>query len=1128
MMKALIKGAVKNSLVVNVIVAIVIAVGAYLTIETRREIFPSITLDTIVITVAYPGASAEEVEKGIVIKIEEEIQGVTGIDYISSTAAENVASIRAVLRTDVDDPRKVLDDIKDQVDQIFTFPEDAEEPKVVLAENVSHVISVAVYGDADEKTIKHIAEEVRDELLMLPEVSKVTESGTRDVELVINIDDDTLSRYGITFDEIVGAVRMYDFDISAGTIETEDEEVSLRAFGRNYRADELADVPLRTLPGGAVIRLGDVADVSEEFEDVNYRFRYKGKRAASLSVEKAEKEDTLEISRAVKEYVDNKQASLTGTVRVETWDDLSIILNQRINLLLKNAKYALVLIFVCLLFFLGARLSFWVAFGLPLAVMGTMILIRPLDVTINMMSLFAFILVLGILVDDAIVVGESIQQHIERGKDPEEAAIDGTVDVYPAVLASVTTTILAFSPFFFTEGIFGKFLYPLPAVCVVGLICSLFEALFVLPTHLAHSLQPIEEQRAAKGISGRIRALTDRLIVILIDKTYQPALKQFMRFRWQTLALGLGLLILAAGVMASGKLRFVFFPLIDDDEMQVVYTLEPGSSLQVHRDVVDQIISTVDQLEKEFIEKRKEYIRTPEGRKFAEEAGEDAAFIKRVVTVIGGGTGGGGPMGGGGMQSPEKGEVYIELLDNESRGISSREVLNRWRQLIGDVPGVDKMDFSASIGPGGVDVVQVQLTGDELDELIHAAELTKKAMRKYNGVYQVQDDLNWGRREYRLELNENGKALGLTFRDLALQVRQGFYGAEIHRVQRGREEIEVWVRYPEYSRNSIADFENVKIRTRSGAEVPVSEVADVTVGRALRTIDRYERKRKIAVEGRVDTDVTTPDNIRTAIAEEMPGILGQVSGVDYSFEGSRRAQRQMMSSVSVGFRICVIAIFIVIALTFKNFLHSLMILLMIPFGFVGAVVGHLLTPVLNPGIDRLDLSFLSITGVVALSGIVVNGSIVMIHQIKRNLEEGQDIEQAVLNGAVSRFRPIVLTTLTTSAGMMPLILEQSTQAQFLIPMAATIAFGLIVSMFFTQAWLPAFFLVLNALKRYWYLMATGRLYSPTVLERNALPDGNFIKGVIPKWMVVVLVVFLIAVAYEFEIFKSMLPFLYPD
>ncbi len=1096
-------------MVVNIIFVGIIIAGAMVTMQTRREIFPTMVLDIVNISVVFPGAAAEEVEEGVTIKIEEAIQSVTGIDYITSNSREGGCSVTAYMKTNVGDPRKVFQDIKDKIDQIFTFPDDAEEPNIQLMEHTSSVVAVAIYGDVDRLALKTLADDVREELLLLPDVSKVEEYGMLPREMVIELSEENMQRYGITFDEVTRAVRSYDLDVSGGTIKTDVEELNLRANGKNYRPEDLAEIVLRALPDGTKVYLRDVAEVKEVFEDVNYEFDYNGKPAAALMVMKTEQDDAIRIAEQVKKYVKEKQPELADGITIEYWGDLSKILNQRISLLVKNAKYGIALIFIILMVFLSFKLSFWVAAGLPVSVMGTILLMRTQDVTINMISLFAFITVLGILVDDAIVVSENVMQYIEKGLDPVEAAIEGTVEVMPAVVASVLTTMAAFAPFLFIEGVWGKFLFPIPVISIFGLLVSMFECFFILPAHLAHSLRPIEEQKNARGLFAALRRGTDNVIQSVIRRTYNPVIKMAIRFRWGVFAFGIAMFIISIGVVRSGIIKFVFFPEVDGDNISIVYTLEPGSSMKVQDAVAAQITGALDQLNKEFTQQRRELMKTRRGMKMYGAVGADQPIIKDEVTIKGGTTKGGA--------NSSIGQVYIEMIDGEARGISSKKIAARWRELIGEVPGVLRMDINSNMGPPGVSDVEVQLRGDDMNEIMRAASLVKKKMREYPGVHEVQDNLNFGKREINMELKDRGKALGLTLADLISQVRSGFYGQEIHRVQRGREEIKVWVRYPESERNSIADFEAIKIRTREGFEVPLPEVARFSTSRQLRSISRFDRKREITVKCKTDGVTITPAELKSELRKAMPGMLLRVHGVTYSFEGQNRSQMQMMKSLGKWYLVALVAIFIIIALTFRNYLHSFMIMLLIPLGFVGALAGHLLVPYMNARIDRMDLTFLSIAGIVTLAGIVINDSIVMVHAIKRNLGKGNmTLDRAVYQGAVSRFRPIVLTTFTTSIGLMPLVLEQSLQAQFLIPMACSIAFGLLVATFFTQVWLPATFLILTDLKRLWYVAATGKLYSPTVIERNALPEGNFIKGIIPSWLVGLIV--LVAVAVYLKVY----------
>ena len=1108
-------------MIVNLIMVVILVAGAITAMRTRREVFPNMTLDVISIAVPFPGAVADEVEEGVVIQVEEAIQGVSGVDFIESSSRENMGTVMVYLRTDVKDAQKVLDDVKDRVNQIRTFPDDAETPVVSLIDNKEDVIRVALYSDgrADELALKKVAEKLRDDMLLLPEVSSVKTDGAREREMIIEVSDAALERYSLSFDEIADAVNRNDLDISGGNIKTQSEELTLRASARNYRPQDLAETVLRSFPDGTHVLLRDVATVREDFEDTNTRMVVDNKTAVVLKILKMSSDDSIKISTAVKKFVDQRRATLPPGVKIKAMVDLSTLLRARIRLLLKNAAYGFVLIFLILMIFLGYRLSFWVAMGLPFAMLGTIVFMRIPDVTISMMSLFAFLTILGLLVDDAIVVSENVQQHIEGGMDPEQAAIEGTLQVYPAVVAAVLTTLFAFGPFFLVQGVWGKFLKPIPWVSCLGLTVSLFECLLILPAHLAHSLKPIDQQRAGKSLFSRMMAASQRFLNWLINRTYKPCLNLALRFHWQTFVLGFAFFIISLGVIRSGAIKFVFMPEMDSDWIKIEYFLEPGSPLGVHDQAMDRIFAAVDQLNEEFTDKRGEYVKTRRGRRMGKMFGPDEPVIQRTMAVKAGGGRGDGLGGVQSTNNTDQGDVILELLDGEGRGISALSMVNRWRELVGEIPGAQRINYQILAGPSGVSIVEVLLSGDDMGDLIGAAARVKDTMRKYPGAYDVQDTVAYGRRELRLSVNERGRAQGLTLGELIRQVRQGFYGHEIHRVQRGRDEVKVWVRYPEDQRRSIADFENIKVwSSMVGAQIPLREVADIETGRQLRAIDRHKRRRTVRVSAKLDTDRITPDELKNELRKSLPGILEKTPGVDFSLEGQDRDQKLLLDSLQYWYPFALAGIFVCIALTFRNYLHSLMIMTIVPLGLVGALGGHFIIPLLNPSISKMDLTMLSIAGVVALGGIVVNDSIVMIDAIKRNLGNGEGLRESVFNGAVSRFRAIVLTTLTTSIGMMPLMLERSLQAQFLIPMAASISFGLLLGTFFTQLWLPAAFMVLNSIKRAWYLMATGRLHPGADIERNALPGGNFVKGVIPAWMWALIVLCVAAIIIKLRFF----------
>lgn len=1052
-MKRLIFWAIHNPLVINVGMVLILLFGGMSLLSLQREMFPSVVLDQVTVTVAFPGASAEEVEEGILLKLEEAIEGIPDFDEVRASARDNVASMTIVLKKGADLNERVSD-VKNAVDGIVGLPADAEKPIVSSVRRTSQVMSLLVYGDVDREALRRQAQHLEDDLLDLPEVSLVSLSGVPERQIAIEPSEAAMRRYELSFDEISARVAAYSLNLSGGSLKTQDEELRLRVYGRRYEAREYADIPLRTLPGGTVLRLGDVADVREDWEDSPVASWYNGHPAITISVDKTESEDSITIARAVKAWLADAERGLPGELGVEILRDSTISLRQRIELLVNNGLLGLLMVLGTLTIFLNLRLSFWVAMGIPISYAGMFFLFGFTPATINMISLFGMILVLGIVVDDAIVVGENIFQHVERGDDPVRAAIRGTREVTPAVVASVLTTIVAFIPFFFIEGRMGLFIWQMALVVILCLTVSLFESLLLLPPHLAHS-KALRTLGPKSAEPNRLRRWLDGKIEAFIHGFYSRTLKRLLDLHWVTVSLGASTLLIAIGLVASGTLAFTFFPRIDRDDVDVSVKMAAGTREARTLEVLRTIEETARGMEPWLQE------RQADGRTVLEAV---------RVTVSG---------------SSEQGEVTLKLLDGEFRDLPSAAVTRRLRQLLPPVPDAEEISVGAMGGRHFGSPVEIRMLGSDIAVLDAATDELMERLAALPALTDVSDSRETGKRELRLRMKPEGEALGFSLRETARQVRQAFYGQEILRFQRGDDEIKVWTRLAEPDRASVEQLLQTRLRAPSGALVPFGSVVEVTMDRGLVEIQHIDRRREISVTADIDEeDPGSDDVLFTVRSEILPQVQAAHPGVRVDWGGQQQQQAQTSGSMKRAFPLALLVIGFILIVVFRSVLQMAMVLSMIPLGLVGAILGHLLL--------GKSLTILSVFGLVGLSGIVINDSVVFIDRINRDLREGLPLRQAVHGSGLKRFRAILLTTITTVAGMMPIILETSRQAQFLIPMAISISFGLAFGTMFTVYILPCLFLVFNDLRRLvamWRNWLAGRWVSGHPAAGQA--EGNW-------------------------------------
>lgn len=1036
-MKKVVTWMAHNHVAANLLMLVFIVGGLLKMASIRQEIFPEMSLDRVQVTVAYPGAGPEEIEEGIISKIEENLTGVDGIKQVKSTAAEGVGTVFAEVYAG-EDVDQILQDIKSEVDRIVTFPVEAEKPVVSKLSNRTEVISVVVYGDAPERSLREQAEAIQDELLAYPNITQMDLSGVRPYEISIEIPERNLRRYNLTLDQVARAVRRASLDLPAGAIKTAGGEVLLRTKERRYWGTEYADITVLTNADGARVKLGDIAEVKDAFEETDVYGLFDGKPAAMVKVFRVGAQKPTEISDQVKRYVELKKKTLPASLGIAVWNDMSEIFQGRKDLLIKNALIGLTLVIIVLGLFLEIRLALWVMLGLPISFLGTFFLMPTLDVSINMISLFAFILALGIVVDDAIVVGESIYEHRQRGKPYLKAAVDGVLEVTIPVIFAVLTTVAAFAPLLSVSGMMGKFIIVIPLIVITVLLVSLVECLFVLPSHLAAG-KPLQAPGGLIGAIDSVRRGFGERLNRFISGPYRRLLETALRNRYATVAAGIAALMLSVGLLKGGIVKFTFMPKVDGDVIIATVQMPRGAAASETGKVQERLLNKAHEVIQEFDAAR------PSGD----------SVLRNIFSVVGRSFNMGGPTPGGSSGS-HLSSVVLFLTKSENRDIPATRISNRWREAVGELPGVESLTFESNLMHMGANI-NIQAAHDDFAVLDTVSDRIKKVLLGYAGVSDIEDTYARGKRELKMRLTPEARTLGITEEDLGRQVRAAFYGSEALRLQRGRNEVKVMVRYPEAERRSVGDLDAMRIRTPEGGELPLRRAAVVEEGSGFSEINRTDRKRVINITASVDDKTANAREIMDDLKlKVLPALIQDYPGLTFDMEGEEKERKDSMGSMVSGFALALFAIFALLAIPFRSYTQPFIIMAAIPFGMVGAMFGHLLM--------GYDLSMLSIFGIVALSGVVVNDSLLLIDRVNNNRREGMELHEAVQAGAMRRFRPILLTSLTTFFGLMPMILETSVQAQFLIPMAISLGFGVLFATGITLLLIPALYLALEDLR----------------------------------------------------------------
>lgn len=1058
----------RNSVAANLLMLSLLVGGLFTASHVKQEVFPDFELDLVNVTVPYPGASPSEVERGIILAIEEAIRGLDGIDEITSVAKEGVGTVSAEILLG-SNRQRVYQDIQQEINRITTFPEDAEEPRISLASRQRRVVTLALYGNQPESVLRETVEYVRDRLLQDPSISQITLGGIRDFEMAVSVPRETLEKYGLTLNDVAAKIRTTALELPGGGIKTAGGEILLRVKERRDSAREFASIPIITNTSGRPVLLGEIAEIKDSFEDTDVFATYDGKPAMLIDIYRVGDQTPLQVAAAAARQLATLNEQLPEGLDMVVLSDRSKVYKQRAGLLLRNGVVGLVLVLFLLGIFLEVRLAFWVMMGIPISFLGGFLFLPALGVSINMISMFAFLIALGIVVDDAIVVGENVYELHQRGLPFLEAAVRGTREVAMPVVFSVLTNVVAFLPLLMIPGVIGKIWAVVPAVVCTVFLISLLECLFILPAHLGHAT----DRRWTK-LGDRFHHLQQRFsiwFVHAVELVYGPVLDFILRFRYVTVALAVALLVLTVGFMKGGRLATVPFPRVDSDYAVVTAVLPYGSAVEKTKAVRDRLEAAA--------------------RRVAEKNGGEL-LVTGINSEIGAsfrGTSGGHVV-----------EVQAQLTDPDIRPINTRDFALLWRQETGEIAGLETLLFESDRGgPGSGASISVELAHTDSETLDKASADLAASLAEYPAAKDIDSGFSPGKPQLDFTMLPEGESLGLTSTDVARQIRNAFYGAEALRQQRGRNEIRVKVRLPEEQRLSEFDIENLRIRTPAGTYVPLKEVAALKRGRAYTSIERRDGRRTVTVSANA-----SPASEATKIIEDIRGaekgksgvgsmlasrfgkLLGRPApapapvelpllerlrekhpGLSYSFQGRQKDFSEGMAYLKNGFILALIAIYAMLAIPFKSYTQPLIVMVSIPFGIVGAVAGHV--------VMGYDLSMISMMGIVALAGVVVNDSLVLIDCANRARQNGDSSVAAIRGAGVRRFRPVMLTTLTTFGGLAPMIFETSRQARYMIPMAISLGYGILFATAITLALVPSLYMITEDLHR-----LAGRRPAPKV------------------------------------------------
>ena len=1055
--KGLIEYFVKYPILANVIIALTLLAGVISLLHTKKSFFPTQKDKNIIIQVAYPGASPEEMEEGVTLKVEEALTSIAGIDEIISTSSENSANI-TVVTLESYDIDEVYTDIKNAVDGINSFPVNAEKPIIYKQRQQSVAQWLALTGDVNLRVLERYAEDIKDDLLASGVISQVNINGLPPREISIEVSEQDLTRYGITFDEVANAVRQNNRDISAGSIKAETEEILIRSNAKETDAAIIGEITVRSNADGSKLLLKDIATIKEQYAEQPQKALLNGKRAVFIQVNKLEDEDLQQISEFVTPYVEEFNNTHNGVKLDLTWDFMTM-LNQRLELLTSNGLVGLFLVLIALGTFLSLRLSFWVAWGIPSSFLGMFVLGSFVGLTINMISLFGMILVIGILVDDGIVIAENIYSHFERTKNPIKAAIQGTLEVVPAVFTSVTTTIVAFLPLLFLTGGF-EFLRDMAFVVIFSLGFSLLEAFFVLPAHLASkSVLSVKKEDTR---SYKIRRYINKGIDFMRYKLYGNMLRYTIKYRAVSICFLIGLFPIVMGLFQGGFIKSTFFPQIPFTNFNINIAFKPGereSKVEAYLDRFDNAVWEVNNDLKEELDIEEDIINYTFGSV--------------------------GNTGDGSESGSHAGNINVFHKELDDYGINSFDLIRKIEEKIGPVPEAEK--FNIGGGNRWGKPISVRLLGKNYQELQQAKDFLKGELVKITDLKDVEDNVAIGRREMLFDLTPEAYFLGLTHNDITKQIRQGFFGEEVQRLQKGDDEVRVWVRYPGSGRLNVGQLEDMKIKTQQGEQYPLTQLSSYSVERGISGIKHYNTNRAVTVEAdMVDPFGEVPPILDKVQKEIIPKLQTQYPTVKVDYGGQAKESARAGQEIGLFFGGAFLLIFFIIMITFRSFYQSVMIIAMIPLGWIGAAIGH--------GLEGHPVSLLSAWGMIALSGVIINDAVVFLAKYNSLIkDDGQSVAEAAYNAGIARFRAIMLTSITTVAGLWPLIMEKSFQAQFLIPMAISVAYGVLVGTFIILLFFPVLILFFNDVRRFAKWVWTGEKPLKEDVERVLIDEERVHK-----------------------------------
>jgi multidrug efflux pump subunit AcrB len=1029
----------KNPVAANLLMLFIIVAGAISASTISKDMFPRTDRNIVQVSAVYPGAAPVEVEKGVILPIESALQGLSGIKEMRSKASRDVASIELDIEPS-QDINEVMARIEDRISSILNFPDDLEKPSVSKFEDISWVTGVAVSGPLDEFQRKELGQEIRDELLELSQVKKVILWGVDDYEISIEVKEQRLRELNMTLAEVAKAVRESSLDLPAGMIRSDSGNILVRTEGKAYSGEQFENLVLRSYADGSQLLISDVATVRDTFQESSTFVHFDKESAVTLGIFSLEDQNLLAIDEAVKSYIEKKSETLVDGLTIEQFEPLSFHLRGRLDMMLSNLAMGAILVAVVLTLFLNVQVGFWVLLGIPVSFLGAFWLmpINPYPVTVNVLSLFAFIMVLGIVVDDAIVIGESIYTEAQQkaakvlGNDKNgvftariEDVIEGAKKVAIPSTIGVLTTMAAFAPMLFIGGVVAGFQEAIAVVVILCLIFSLIESKLILPAHLVGMKIGGVSQSRFKFI-GKMQAQVDKALKHFIANKYQPALAYCLKRRYLTVSFFLGLLIIAGGAVNSGIAKFEFFPNVPSDTVRAEVIVYDGTSASSMADILTTIEGAAYRVDESY---RQQY---PEGK----------GLVKHLLFYAG---------------SDTSGTFIVSLVPSEDRLISSLTFEKLWREEVGQLPNVRKQRYFASTNAGGGAKINFQLSGSNPEQLLQASDLLQNKLAQYNGVFDIYNSQGTGGREIQISLKPYASQIGISLADVGRQVRQAFYGEEVQRIQRGVDRVKVMVRYPKDERDSVASLENLLIRTKSGQAIQIGQVADIKLGQGLSTISRTDRKRTVDVTADVDSSKVQTGTVVSDITDNfIPKLLEQYPQVEFDLGGSTKEENTLIMRTMIGFAAALFLIYGLLAVPLRSYVQPLVIMSVIPFGFIGAVIGHILF--------GISLNMLSILGLVALAGVVVNDSLILVEFINRRQGAGETMDDSIMSAGKQRFRAIVLTTLTTFVGLLPMLFETSMQAQFVIPMAISLSFGIVFATTMTLILVPCCYRIVYDLK----------------------------------------------------------------